>query len=414
MALATCQHDGVTLFTDADLPILLPGASPDTATKRAAFDGARHTGPLARGLFGPIALRHADVVELLRDRRMRGPGMDFARLSGVPEDSRTWARMQQILLFMEGDDHHRLRRLVAKAFTPGAVEALRPFTRATIARLVDAVVDDGRCDAATALCDPYPVPIICALVGVDHEHLADMTRWASAILLSLSPTAGQHMDQLERVHAELDEHVSRLIEQRRIEPRDDLLSRLIAAEEAGDRLSSSELLSVVTMMLVAGTDTTRNQLSNMIHTFAEHPDQWEILRERPELVANAVEEAIRWEPATEALPRMTLEDIEIGGHVVPANTLVLLMSMSANHDESALPGAGSFDITRETPAGWHLLTFGGGVHYCLGANLARMELVEALAELSSRLPSLRLDGDAVLHPPPAPISGYRSLPIAWG
>ena len=257
------------------------------------------------------------------------------------------------------------------------------------------------------------MPVICALVGVDHEHLADMTRWASSILLSVSPMAGQHIDELERAHAELDEHVSRLIEQRRVEPRDDLLSRLIAAEEEGDRLSSSELLSVVTMMLVAGTDTTRNQLSNMIHTFAEHPEQWAILRERPELVPAAVEEAIRWEPATEALPRMTVEEIEIGGHVVPANTFVLLMSMSANHDVEALAGADRLDITRETPAGWHLLTFGGGVHYCLGASLARMELVEALAELSSRLPTLRLTGQPVQHPQPAVINGYASLPIVW-
>ena len=245
------------------------------------------------------------------------------------------------------------------------------------------------------------------------EHLADMTRWASAILLSLSPVAGQHIDELERAHAELDAHVTKLIEARRAEPRDDLLSRLIAAEEEGDRLSPSELLSVVTMMLVAGTDTTRNQLSNVIHTFAEHPDQWAILRERPELVPAAVEEAIRWQPATEALPRMTIEEIEIGGHVVPANTFVMLMSMSANHDVDALDGADRFDITRTTPAGWHLLTFGGGVHYCLGASLARLELIEALAELSSRLPALRLDGTPVQHPQPAVINGYASLPIRW-
>ncbi len=167
------------------------------------------------------------------------------------------------------------------------------------------------------------------------------------------------------------------------------------------------------MMLVAGTDTTRNQLSNMIHTFAEHPDQWALLRSRPELVAAAVEEAIRWEPATEALPRFATDDIEIGGHLVPGGTVVVLMSMSANHDSAVLPDAGRFDIAREVPDGWHLLTFGGGIHYCLGANLARLELTEALAELSSRFETLALAGASVLHPPGSVIAGYSSLPISW-
>lgn len=314
---------------------------------------------------------------------------------------------------MEGDDHHRLRRLVSKAFTPRAVEALRPFTRATIARLVDAVIADGSCDAVPALCDPFPIPVICALVGIEADRLDDMSRWASAILLSLRLDAGSFIDEIEQAQAELDDYLDELIADRRANPRDDLLSNLIAVEEEGDRLSPSELLSVVAMMLVAGTDTTRNQLSNMIHTFAEHPDQWALLRSRPELVAAAVEEAIRWEPATEALPRFATDDIEIGGHLVPGGTVVVLMSMSANHDSAVLPDAGRFDIAREVPDGWHLLTFGGGIHYCLGANLARLELTEALAELSSRFETLALAGASVLHPPGSVIAGYSSLPISW-
>jgi cytochrome P450 len=377
------------------------------------FAQARHEAPLAKGAFGPIAIHHRDVVDLLRDRRLRGPGMDLARLSGIPEGGRAWKRQEQILLFMEGDDHHRLRRLVSKAFTPRAVEALRPSTRAVIAGLVDSVVDDGACDAVPALCDPFPIPVICALVGIEADRLDDMSRWASSILLSLRLDAGAFIDEIEAAQAELDEYIEGLIALRRREPREDLLSSLIAVEEEGDRLSPSELLSVVAMMLVAGTDTTRNQLSNMIHTFAEHPDQWALLRSRPELVAAAVEEAIRWEPATEALPRFAIEDIEIGGHVVPAGTFVVLMSMSANHDTSVLPGGDRFDITRATPDGWHLLTFGGGIHYCLGANLARLELTEALAELSSRFETLALAGEPDLHPNGSPIRGYAHLPITW-
>lgn len=404
----------MTTYADAELPQFFPGTVNTAAGARALFADARASATLGRGAFGPIAIHHHDVIELLRDKRLRGPGMDFARLSGIPEGSRAWKRQEQILLFMEGDDHHRLRRLVSKAFTPRAVESLRPTTRATIAGLLDAVIDAGACDAVPALCEPFPIPVICALVGIEPDRVADMSRWATSILLSLRLDAGAYLAEIEQAQAELDEYLDGLIDERRASPRDDLLSNLILAEEAGDRLSRSELQSVVAMMLVAGTDTTRNQLSNMIHTFAEHPDQWALLRERPELVPNAVEEAIRWEPATEALPRVASESMEIGGYQVDASSIVVLMSMSANHDTAVMADADVFDIARETPAGWHLLTFGGGIHYCLGASLARLELTEALAELSSRLPTLRLAGAAVTNPPGSVIAGYTTLPIAWG
>jgi len=410
---AAREHDPMSTYAEATLPEMLPGNATDAAGARALFAEARRTATLAKGMFGPIAIHHSDVSELLRDKRLRGPGMDLARLSGIPEGSRLWNRQAQILLFMEGEDHHRLRRLVSRAFTPRAVEALRPFTRATIAGLVHAVHAEGRCDAVSALCDPFPIPVICALVGIEADRLADMSRWASSILLSLRLDAGQFIEEIEQAQGEMDDHLTGLIAQRRVAPRDDLLSNLILAEEEGDRLSPSELLSVVAMMLVAGTDTTRNQLSNMIHTFAEQPDQWALLRQRPDLVPAAVEEAIRWEPATEALPRFAVEDIEIGGYLVPAGTIVVLMSMSANHDGTVLPHADVFDITREVPAGWHLLTFGGGIHHCLGANLARLELTESLAEMSSQFATLSLAGTAVLNPPGSVIQGYAALPVSW-
>jgi cytochrome P450 len=399
-------------ITDENLPTVLPAMLP-VAEARTLFADWRAASPIVRGLFGPLIIRHGDVNELLRDRRLRGPGMDLARLSGIPEGSRTWQRTAQILLFMEGDDHHRLRRLVSKAFTPTAVESLRPTTRATISALVDQIEGGGRGDAVAQLCNPFPIPVICALIGVEPDRINDMSRWASSILLALRLDAGEHFDEIEHAHQELDSYIAELIAQRRESPRDDLLSRLIAIEEEGERLSESELFSVVSMMLVAGTDTTRNQLACMIHTFAEQPEAWALLRDQPDLVANAVEEAIRWEPATEGIPRFTTEDIVVDGCEIPAGTLVVLLSMSANHDTGALPAADQFDIQRTTPNGWHLLTFGGGIHYCLGASLARLELVEALSELSQRFATLRLDGEAIANPPGSVIQGYSALPIAW-
>ena len=394
-----------------ELP-LLGAESPEAL--RVRLREARSSATVTRGQFGPVVIRHDAVTDLLHDKRLRGPGMDLARISGIPEGSRTWRRLQNILLFMEGEDHHRLRRLVAKAFTPRAVEELRPYTRSVIAGLVDAVQRKGRCDAIPALCNPFPIPVICALVGIEPDRIDDMSRWATSILLGLRLDAGMFLSEIEQAQGELDDYIDGLIAQRRNAPRDDLLSRLIAVEEAGDRLSTEELQAVVAMMLVAGTDTTRNQLSNMIHTFAAYPNEWAMVRAHPELVTSAVEEAIRWEPATQGIPRFALEDVEVDALLIPAGSLIILMSLSANHDETGLAGAGRFDIKREPGDGWKLLTFGGGVHYCLGANLARVELTEALAELTSRLPTLRLDGAAVPNPPGSVIVGYQSLPIAWG
>jgi cytochrome P450 len=403
----------MTSYVDADLPKFSIFSANTVDEFRAQLRAARSVSPIAKGDVGPLVIRHDAVDALMRDKRLRGPGMDLARMAGIPETSRTWRRQQNIMLFMEGENHHRLRRLVSKAFTPRAVESLRPYTRGVIAGLVDRVFDAGRCDAVPALCNPFPIPVICALVGVEPDRVDDMSRWASSILLALRFDAGQYLAEMEQAQAENDEYIESLIAARRKQPRDDLLSRLIAVEEAGDYLSTDELLAIVSTMLVAGTDTTRNQLSNMIHTFTQFPNEWARLRAEPELLPNAVEEAIRWDPATAAVPRFALEDIEVDGITIPAGTFVALMSMSANHDETVLPGAERFDIARKPGAGWQLLTFGGGIHYCLGANLARLELNEALAELTSRFATVRLDGEAIRHPPGAPILGYRTLPIAW-
>jgi cytochrome P450 len=401
------------VYSEADLPQFSPFAPETRDQFHERMRIARAQGPLAKGPIGAIVIRHDAVSALLHDKRLRGPGLDLARMSGIPEGSRSWRRQQKILLFMEGEDHHRLRRLVSKAFTPRAVESLRPYTRSVIRGLLDRVFDAGRCDAVPALTNPFPIPVICALVGIEPDRIDDMSRWAGSILLSLRFDAGTFIDEIEQAQAELDDYLDALIAARRASPRDDLLSRLIAVEEAGDRFSREELQAVVAMMLVAGTDTTRNQLANMIHTFALEPAQWAMVRARPELVPNAVEEAIRWEPATQAIPRFAMEDIEVGDLLIPAGTFVGLMSVSANHDEASLPGADRFDITREAPDAWQLLTFGGGIHYCLGANLARVELTEALAELSGRIERLRLEGEPVPNPPGSVILGYQSLPIAW-
>lgn len=402
----------MTTYLEADLPVLDLLALPTAADQRRALAEARVAAPLAKGPLGPIVVSHRDVTNLLRDRRLRGPGMDLPRRSGIPEGSFAWQQMERVLLFMEGDDHARLRRLLAKAFTPRSVDALRPSARRIISGLIDSVDADGRCDAVRSLCEPYPVPVICELVGIETDRWRDMARWANAILHSIRFDAGAYRALIEDAGHEMCAFLDELIEQRRANPGDDLLSRLIAVGEEGEHLSHFDLQIAVQQMLVAGTDTTRHQLGNIVHTFARHPDQWALLRQRPELVPTAVEEAIRWEPTASMLPRVALEDLEVGGYTIPAGTFVALSSASANHDSDVLDGSDRFDITRGYPESWHLLTFGGGIHYCLGASLARLELTEALAVFVERFETLRLDGEPEVLPAGG-LFGYRSLPISW-
>lgn len=398
-------------YLEAGLPALNPfdGApvTPDERLGGRLPDHAR----LAVTPFGVAVLRYEDVARLLRDPRLRGPGDDLLTVQGITE-GRLFDRNREILLFMEGEDHHRLRRLVSKAFTPRAVDRLRPVMRQSFGQRLDEVAPRERADAVPELCESYPIHVICALVGVPSDDWALFSRWADTILQSLSFEVAPKLEMIEQAIDEIDAYVSELIASRRRHPGDDLLSELIAVEELGEKLTAAELLAVTNMMLVAGTDTTRNQLGLALYAFATHPDQWKLLATRPDLAGQAVEEAIRYSAATGGLPRVALEDIELHGVTVPAGTLVTLLSGAANHDPAVLDRPDEFDIARQVPAGFSQLTFGGGPHYCLGASLARAELQEALQLAAPVLTDLALDGEPRWREPFG-IWGPRSLPLRW-
>ncbi|HEV2370297.1 MAG TPA: cytochrome P450 [Acidimicrobiales bacterium] len=398
-------------YQEAGLPILNPfdisPDNPDGPVRTLVEEGM----PLAATPFGVAVLRYEDVSDLLHDPRLRGPGDDILTMQGITE-GRLFRRNQEILLFMEGEDHHRLRRLVSKAFTPRAVDRLRPMMRETFGERLMEVAPRGSCDAVPDLCESYPIHVICALVGVPSHDWPLFSRWADIILQSLSFEVAAKLEMIEQAIEEIDAYVSDLIAQRRRAPGDDLLSGLIAVEEQGDRMTAAELLAVTNMMLVAGTDTTRNQLGLALHAFATHPDQWKLLASRPELAPAAVEETIRFSAATGGLPRVALEDIELHGVTIPAGTFVTLLSGTANHDPAVLDRPDELDITRALPNNFHLLTFGGGPHYCLGANLARAELQEALSLAAPVLRDLSLDG-APEWREPFGIWGPRRLPLRW-
>jgi hypothetical protein len=225
----------------------------------------------------------------------------------------------------------------------------------------------------------------------------------------LSLELAGHLSEVEEGMARLDDYVGQLVADRRRDPRDDLVTALVQAEEAGDRLSDWELRAMIGGLLFAGFDTTRNQLGLAMALFAAHPDQWALLAGRPDLVPGAVDEVMRMHGAVGMAPRMTLEEIEVDGYLVPAGTMLVLSLAAANHDPTSFSEPHTFDITR---AGESHLSFGGGWHHCLGASLARAELQEALVVLAAQMPGLALDGEPRWRSPFG-IFGPEELPIRW-
>ncbi len=321
-------------------------------------------------------------------------------------------RQQVSILSAEGDVHTRLRRLVAPAFSPRAADRLRPFMGEVINGLVDDVAAAGRADFTTDICEPYPIPIICELLGAPKQDWQLFSRWASDILEIFSIDVVSKLDLIMRAQEELGEYTRGLIAERRNKPADDLLTDLIAAEEAGDKLSNDELVMMVNAVIVGGTDTTRNQLGCSVALFADHPDQWALLAEQPELAPRAVEECMRYFGAVRGTARFASCEIEYRDVVFPAGTFISVGLAEGNRDSVVFADPEVFDITSTAPS-QPQLTFGAGIHYCLGAALARAELQEALPLLARRMPGLSIDGDITWKPEGVGIFGPARMPITF-
>ena len=372
-----------TVAHDLELPEINMMDAENRAARVAMLDATREQSWLARAPLGYVVTRYDDVVAILRDRRFHQAASRLMELSGIT-DPEFLARRRVSILTAEGDEHGRLRRLVAPAFTPKAADRLRPFMRQVIDELLDPLCAAGRTELVADVCEPYPIPIICELLGAPKEDWELFRRWAPDILRIFNFNFEQDLPIIMRAQDELGAYVRQLIEDRRSQPRDDLLTALIQAEEQGDRLNTSELETMVEAVLIGGTDTTRNQLGCTMALFAEHPEQWQLLAERPELAGRAVEESMRYLGAIRGTARIASEDIEYRDVVFPEGTFVNLSFVGSNTDPAVWAEPHSFDITRE--AGSPQLTFGSGIHYCLGAWLARAELQEVLTIMARRMP----------------------------
>ena len=400
-----------SLATDLQIPKVPLIIDQQRSDRHALLRGIAKDSWLARTDIGYSVLTYESVLGILRDKRWHSATGMVAQLQGITDEA-FLGRRQVSILNAEGDVHVRLRRLVAPAFSPRSADRLRPFMRETVNSLLDPFAASGKAEVVSDICEPYPIPIICELLGAPKEDWKLFSRLATEILLIFSENLAQNMSVFLAAQQELEKYTEGLIEKRRSVPADDLITDLIAAEEAGDKLNTEELTMMVDAVIVGGTDTTRNQLGLALALFAEYPEQWALLGKDPSLAQRAVEEVLRFSGAVGGTIRFASEDIEYNGVLFPKGTFMSTSMSTGNYDSSVFPTPEVFDITRE-PVGQPHLSLGAGIHYCLGASLARAELQEAFTVLSQRMLNLELDGPVVYKPSGVGIFGPASLPVKF-
>ncbi|WP_052668558.1 cytochrome P450 [Nitriliruptor alkaliphilus] len=367
---------------------------------------ARERSWFARTNLGVAVLRYDAVSELIKDRRLRQGSYAWPSHHGITDGllADWWSGM---LLSKEGDEHGRLRRLVNPAFSPRVIKHMAPDFRELANELVDAFVDDGRCEFMTAFAEPYAARVLTKLLRIDERDWKRIVDYSTTLGLAFGITIAQDQDQIEDALRGLYDVVDEIVTERRRFTGDDFISNLVAAQ-AGDKLSDEELRTMLVLLIFGGMDTTRNQLGLAMQTFVDHPDQWRLLAERPELGGHAVEEVMRNRPTITWVTRAATTDLEYRGVLIPAGTTLHLLSESSGTDPAKIADP-TFDITQERPSHFG---FGGGVHYCLGHFLARLDMKEALPILAQRLRDPALDGP-VRSLAPSGNTGPIELPIRF-
>ncbi len=389
-------------------PLAYPFNEEEGLALNEAYAAARETEGMIRvqmayGEPAWLATRYADARFVLGDRR-------FSRAMEKEKDGPRMSPGQRDggILQMDPPDHTRLRTLVAKAFTMRRVELLRPRVADLAAGLIAEMKAAGQpADLVDAYALPIPVAVICELLGVPVADRPKFRAWSDAAL----STSGLTVEEFERNREELREYMAGLIAQHRAEPQDDLMTALIEARDVRDRLTELELVDLCVGILIAGHETTASQIPNFVYALLDQPEQWKRLCADPGLVPAAVEELLRFVPlgAGAGFPRYATEDIEVGGVLVRAGEPVLVAVGAANRDRLQFDSAERIDLDR---GDFQHLGFGHGVHHCLGAPLARLELQEALKALVTELPGLHLAGDIVWKTQML-VRGPRSMPIGW-
>ena len=382
--------------------------------------------PIHQSPFGIWVLsRHADVTAAFRHPAM---GSDETRadenaLRGVRALGRLLARGQEsdgafeqmfrrLMLYRDPPDHTRLRTLVAKAFARPHEDAFAARITDRVAELLDRVAPAGGMEVMSEFAYPVPARVICQLLGVPPEDESIVVAQTPRLMARLDPSPMRSAETVaagDRAAQILIDYMDDLVARRRTAPADDLLSALIAAEDEGDTLSHDELIGMALLLLVAGYETTANVIGNGLLALLEHPAQLGRLRHEPGLERAAVEELLRYDSPVQVAERITLEPVTIAGTTIPAGRVVVLCTAAANHDPAAFERPDSLELDRSPNP--HL-AFGGGIHYCVGAALARAEARIAVPAILRRFPNLRLAGTPKWRPS-FTVRGLQTLPVQW-
>ena len=399
------------LVTEMELPeldYLGPGLTGDRFHQ--VMEDLTQRSWLATSPIGFFVLDREAAAFFLRTRSATFPGMKIAEMFQVREGP-LLEEMRRNILHVNGDQHRRLRNVVNPEFTPRSADRWLPAMREYLDRLWKPLAAQNRCDFVAELAKPYPSLTIATVMGAPLEDAPRLYEWSNLIQRQFDPhSLMNELEAIERACEQFYEWAGTLIERRRDDPADDLISTLIAAEQEGDRLSDVECMHLVLNVLVGGVDTTQSQLAHGVRLFARDTQSWELLAREPERAPAAVEELLRYEPITPFTARLLHEEVEYRDVVFPAGTVVMVCSFTANRD--GVDGEPyEFDIAADRGDA-KPLTFGAGIHYCLGANLARAELQEALAFLPQRMPGLMLDGEPELGSVHG-IYGVERLPVRW-
>ena len=382
------------------------------------YERLRTTDPVHVNAHGAFVLsRHADASLVMRDKRF---GKDYVerqirRYGPKIMEEPVFRSMQHWMLQQDPPDHTRLRGLVVKAFTARRVEDMRPRIQQVVDQTLDAIIPQGRMDLIEDFAFRLPVTIICDMLGIpeDHREVFYKSSRDGGRLLDPVPLTPDEVKQGNAGNMMAQMYFQQLFELRRKTPGDDLITQLLQAEEDGSKLTSEELVANIILLFGAGHETTVNLIGNGLLALHRNPDQLALLKSNPALITNAIEEFLRYDSSVQMTGRVALEDIEdLGGKRIPKGDSVLCLLGSANHDPAVYPDRPDrLDITR---ANVRPLSFGGGIHFCLGAQLARIEAEVAISTLLRRLPELKLNNaENPQWRPTFVLRGLKELPASW-
>lgn len=381
-----------------------------------AYHRMREVDPVHRSPLGlVVATRHADCALVMRDPRF---GKDFVgrmtrRHGPAILDEPVYRSMGHWMLQQDPPDHTRLRGLVVRAFTARRVEDMRPRIQAIVDANLDRILSQGRMDLIADFAFRLPVVVICDMLGIpetDHEMFFTGAREGGR-LLDPVPLSREEIDHANASNAGIAAYFQMLFEERRRQPADDLITQLVQAEEHGSKLTSEELTANIILLFGAGHETTVNLIGNGLLALHRNPDQLELLKREPQRITNAIEELLRYDSSVQATGRTAMQDIELGGVPVAKGESVLCLLGAANRDPALYPDPDRLDITRTNIRPF---SFGGGIHHCLGAQLARIEAEVAIGTLLRRLPDLQLDNaETPDWRPTFVLRGLKQLPAHW-